>query len=144
MSHYLIFLFIALTVISYLGQKLLFFYLEKGVFLFSIRNFSMKLTVIRVLLIIIPLIVFHWSYYIDVLFIALVIVGYDLKRSYFFSNGILIGINFFKWKDFDEIVYTNERITLIKSSNTLYKRSYIFKIEKDLMEDLEMLLSKSL
>jgi len=48
-----------------------------------------------------------------------------------------------KWNDFDEMSFNNNNLKLIKNSDTLYKRIYYIKIEKDLKEHFQILTSKS-
>jgi len=143
MNFEFLYLFFILSICSLIFYKFLYFYFEKQIFLFSLRSFSHKKFIYHTITVVIPLYLLHNSIEIDLFIIIIALFFYERKKIYIFSNGILIGLSFIKWNDFDEISFNNNNLKMINNSRILYKGVYSIKIEKDLKEHFKVLTSKS-
>lgn len=144
MTNQYFYLFLCSSILSFIFYKGFYFYFEKQVYLFAFRNFSLKKFLYHLFSITIPLILLHKTIVPQLFVIVVILFFYEWKKIYIFSNGILIGINFLKWSDFDKIIFDENELKLVKSSEILYNRVYSIKIEKDLKEHFQVLTSKSL
>ena len=144
MTNQYFYLFLCSSILSFIFYKGFYFYFEKQVYLFAFRNFSLKKFLYHLFSITIPLILLHKTIVPQLFVIVVILLFYEWKKIYIFSNGILIGINFLKWSDFDKIIFDENELKLVKSSEILYNRVYSIKIEKDLKEHFQVLTSKSL